>query len=65
MCRHVANGRGEVEGRGAEKIAQEEEKCDLCVTCEKLPEDLKKVMRAWGGLSADERKRILEITDRQ
>jgi len=35
------------------------------VTCEKIPEDLRRVITAWGGLSEKERRRILDIIEGQ
>ena len=51
-------GRNEEES-GHEKPISGHKKCDLCVTCDGIPEDLKKVIRAWTGLTDGEKAQIL------
>ena len=46
---------------GQKKSISGKKKCDLCVTCEKIPEDLKKVIRAWGKLSEEVRREIGQL----
>ena len=46
---------------GQGKPRSRQKKCDLCVTCERMPEDLKRVMMAWGKLSEEDRRAISEV----
>jgi len=60
------SGKGQKGDRsGQKKPISRQKKCDLCVTCEKIPEDLRRVITAWGGLSEKERRRILDIIEGQ
>jgi len=46
---------------GQKKPTSRQKKCDLCVTCERMPEDLRRVMKASGRLSPEDRRTISEV----
>jgi len=54
------SGKGQKrDSSGHKKSRSGRKKCDLCVTCPKMPGDLKRVIRVWTGLTEGEKAQIL------